>query len=441
MTANSKKKSNHAPQEKETKRNAMIPESQENMQYWDNEIENIIPENVINRGIIQSAYKGTPIHQAMLGVAFLPFAIEPAQTWLAKAAEQNDLESKAILEELEKDDSDKSIIIWWSTRNFSNTFGSPKIFVLNRATDKSLNKYVYRNAIIIRPDEEDSLELFEYIRDNIDNQIIPDSEIISHPLHNNEEEDDDNDIFEDLTIDLSLGESPKNEDISDDEESSEEETSREEALETAKAFYKLGAEMDNPDAQYNYGMLIYHENESEAREWIKKAAQQGYTEAEFIVGSWYFEGDGVTEDIEEATKLLQSPAEKGLEEAQLKLGLCYATTTNPLFSVDKAEYWLGLSAKQGNETAIDLLNTLNDPQEGTCEVTWWSLKEFGTDGDPICTIDWKPDLFRGILAKNQTTITITQKEALKLESKPYLYEYIKNNLDSDVLEDHDIECN
>lgn len=165
------------------------PETPERIQYWDKEIENIIPQDVINRGIIESAYNGTPVHQGMLGLAFLPFSRDHAKTWLSKAAEMNDRYSKEVLNEVNKEDSDEYLMIWWGLRDFSNVIGNRKVNILNRATDPYLNKVVFRNAILV-PFFEDvtnhncSFDYFEYIRDHIDQSIIPNTEIICKSLEN-----------------------------------------------------------------------------------------------------------------------------------------------------------------------------------------------------------------------------------------------------------------
>lgn len=161
-----------------------IPESQESIEYWEGEIDRIIPENVINRGVIEAAFKGMPFHKGLLGLAFLPFSEEHAMTWLRKAAEQNHIFAKKSLDILTKRDSDSFILIWWGEKDFTNIFHSEiKIHTLNKAMDASLNKTVIRNVTLVPFFEEvvksnRNSDYFEFIRDNIDNTIIPDSEVI-----------------------------------------------------------------------------------------------------------------------------------------------------------------------------------------------------------------------------------------------------------------------
>lgn len=557
----------------------------EDIQYWDMEINDVIPQDVINRGIIQSAYKGKPMYQFMLGLAFLPFSKEHAEIWLKKAAENNDTEAHRLLGELADADSGKYIIIWWSTRNFSNSVGSPRISILNRATDRSLNKYVYRNAIVMPfsvEDEECYDECFKFIRDNIDDQIIPASDIICEPLAVPIEDEEDS-IFEDFEVDLANDEGKEElyVEMEDDDDLDDEEPKFNGGVE---GMLKLGFDMNDPFRQYDYGMTLFSiDKDPEGIKWILKAAKNGYTEAEAMVGQLYLAGNSLPEDIGKAIKYLNRAAQKGhaeaqyvlaccylnddnpqysvnegehwlalaaeqgnadaqyllgchyldednsrysvnkgeywltsaanqgnadaqyllgcrylddgnpqysvengehwltlaaeqgnaeaqymlgcwyfndenphfsidkaehwldlaanqnSPEAQCLLGICFLNDKNPKFSIDKAEYWLGLAANQDNEDAIELLNKLTDPTKIPCEITWWSLKEFGTDGNPICSIDWDFDFNDGVHAKNQTKNNITCKEFIKLKPQSCLYDYIRTRLDPEVLKDREMK--
>ena len=186
----------------------------EDSTYWDKEIDKYLPEYLINRGVIEAAYNGSPMHQRILGLSFLPYSRDHAMTWLTKAAKKNDREAIFALQEMANVDSPEVLIIWWSFRDFTNTFGSRTISVFNRVTDTSFNKYVYRNAIII-PFLNDvsklspNYSLFDYIRDNIDQYIIDNTEIIYTLLNDEENEENDDDDIIDL---ISEADNEENED-------------------------------------------------------------------------------------------------------------------------------------------------------------------------------------------------------------------------------------
>ena len=55
----------------------------------------------------------------------------------------------------------------------------------------------------------------------------------------------------------------------------------------------------------------------------RKAAEQGYAEAQFNLGCCYDCGNGVAEDKQEAAKWYRKAAEQGYAMAQYNLGNCY----------------------------------------------------------------------------------------------------------------------
>lgn len=193
------------PEKKSKGSSLPVSETPESIRYWDNEIVNTIPSDVINRGIIESAYKGNLVHQSMLGLAFLPYSKEHAKAWLEKASARKDVYSKDVLNDLEKGNSNKYIMIWWSLKDFTNIVGYPRISTINRATVLSLNTVAFRNAILV-PFLDDvvknkwSHDYFEYIHDHIDSDIIPDSEVICVALEDEAEDDEESleELFEGL---------------------------------------------------------------------------------------------------------------------------------------------------------------------------------------------------------------------------------------------------
>ena len=66
-------------------------------------------------------------------------------------------------------------------------------------------------------------------------------------------------------------------------------------------------------------------NYAKAAEWFLRAAEQGYTAAQFNLGLLYEEGEGVEQDHEEAIKWYRKAAEAGDIDAQSKLELINKT--------------------------------------------------------------------------------------------------------------------
>ena len=57
--------------------------------------------------------------------------------------------------------------------------------------------------------------------------------------------------------------------------------------------------------------------------WYRKAADQGYVQAQYRLGDCYFLGEGVAEDLVEAVKWYRKAADQGYYLAQTMLGDCY----------------------------------------------------------------------------------------------------------------------
>ena len=78
------------------------------------------------------------------------------------------------------------------------------------------------------------------------------------------------------------------------------------------------------------GVLLYEggggfkQDKEEAVKWCRKAAEQGYAEAQLTLGLCYAKGEGIEQNKTEAVKWYRKAAEQGYAGAQLTLGLCYA---------------------------------------------------------------------------------------------------------------------
>ena len=62
---------------------------------------------------------------------------------------------------------------------------------------------------------------------------------------------------------------------------------------------------------------------SEGAKWFRKAAEQGFVQAQCGLGLCYESGDGVAQDAAEAVKWYRKPAVQGDARAQYSLAYCY----------------------------------------------------------------------------------------------------------------------
>src|SRR5437762_8214295 len=96
------------------------------------------------------------------------------------------------------------------------------------------------------------------------------------------------------------------------------------------------------------------ESRTEAMDWFRKAAEQGFAPAEYEIGKCYFQGTGVTKNIEEGIKWIWSAAQRGVAPAQNRLGVCYQKGEGVPKDYVEAYKWLALSAAQDDEHALDI---------------------------------------------------------------------------------------
>ncbi len=124
----------------------------------------------------------------------------------------------------------------------------------------------------------------------------------------------------------------------------------------AVEYYRKAAEQGFADAQCNLG-LCYEagqgvaKDHAEAMKWYRKAAEQGHAWAQNNLGSCYYNGEGVAKDYAEAVKWYRKAAEQSNEYAQYNLGLCYQQGNGVIKDYVEAVKWYRKAAEQGDEYA------------------------------------------------------------------------------------------
>ena len=112
----------------------------------------------------------------------------------------------------------------------------------------------------------------------------------------------------------------------------------------AMNLWRIVAEQGNAEAQYHLGLCIIesdNQNYTEAKEWIRKAAEQGFSSAQNQLGVW-------EDDAEAALKWYLKAAEQGHEWAQYNLGQCYDYGSGVEADEKEAVKWYNKAAEQGN---------------------------------------------------------------------------------------------
>ena len=131
----------------------------------------------------------------------------------------------------------------------------------------------------------------------------------------------------------------------------------------ALEWYKKAAEQGNVEAQYALGECYWEiwvefgdpSMAIEAAKWWRKAAEQGNVEALFSLGWYYFHEEKYTE----ASKWYRKAAEQGNVDAQFELGELFRLGKGVKKNLNEAENWYKKAAEQGHKTAAGRLEGLN----------------------------------------------------------------------------------
>lgn len=92
--------------------------------------------------------------------------------------------------------------------------------------------------------------------------------------------------------------------------------------------------------------------------WYRKAADQGYPSAEFVVGGFYLKGVAVKQDTDEAVRWLKRAAEHGQTDAGASLSTLYANGNGVKKDMAEAAKWARVSADLGNPAAAHARNSV-----------------------------------------------------------------------------------
>ena len=91
------------------------------------------------------------------------------------------------------------------------------------------------------------------------------------------------------------------------------------------------------------------ENYAKAAEWYRKAASNGDSEAQCILGRMYQQGEGVGQDYAQAVRWYQKSAEQGNHAAQYNMGIIYENGQCAEKNIQTAYMWYYLAYLSGDE--------------------------------------------------------------------------------------------
>ena len=112
--------------------------------------------------------------------------------------------------------------------------------------------------------------------------------------------------------------------------------------------------------QYLLALCFERKNNPRAVFWYQKAADQGYTKAQYRLGRCYANGFGVEQDKAQAVIWCKKAADQGYAKAQYRLGRCYAHGFGVEQDKAQAVFWYQKAAEQGHQLAQDKLIEAED---------------------------------------------------------------------------------
>lgn len=88
------------------------------------------------------------------------------------------------------------------------------------------------------------------------------------------------------------------------------------------------------------------------------AAQKGDLQSMFLLATWYYRGEYVGYDPDKACEWWNAAAERGDIASQYNLGLLYlGDVSSYYFDPNLAGYWLNCAANNGDQEALQVLNS------------------------------------------------------------------------------------
>ena len=126
---------------------------------------------------------------------------------------------------------------------------------------------------------------------------------------------------------------------------------------------RVAAARNEPWAQYDLAVALacgrgVTRNRAEAAAWFSRAAEQGHTQAQSVLGWMYMTGSGVRRDDAQALRWLREAAETGNTAAQNNLGIVHAQGRGVPVDRAEAEKWFRKAADQGAKDAARNLGIL-----------------------------------------------------------------------------------
>ncbi len=190
--------------------------------------------------------------------------------------------------------------------------------------------------------------------------------------------------------------------------------------ETALQEFQPLAEGSDPKAQFRLGWMYGHgegviQNDEEAVEWYRKAAQQDHVIAQFNLGARYATGEGVVQNNEEAIKWYEKAIEQGPAGDHAILGVRYVNGAGVAQDYGKALKCFRKAVEGSNTIAQLYLGTMYESGMGVDQnyvTAYMWYHRAGTLGIEGALEE------RDKITEKMTIVQITNAQRLAREWKP-----------------------
>jgi TPR repeat protein len=163
--------------------------------------------------------------------------------------------------------------------------------------------------------------------------------------------------------------------------------------EQAESWLSKSAEERYAPAERTLGLLYSYTDLARAALWLQRAAQQGDSEAQFLLGTAYEQGSFGTINYKEAVDWLQKSAKQGHPDAQASLGQMYEDGEGVKRDYNMAAKWyrkaaehvpdLGGAGQGRNNLGLLYLKGLGVPKDYIQAYFWFSLANVEPDASHV----------------------------------------------------------
>ena len=165
-----------------------------------------------------------------------------------------------------------------------------------------------------------------------------------------------------------------------------------------------------------YANLQTPQGDTEAAGWYRKAAEQGFAVAQYLLGGMYEDGRGVSQSDSQTAGWYQQAAEQGYTGAQYTLGNRFEEGRGVTKSDTQAARWYQKAAEQGEacaQTSLGIMYAFGRgvPQSDAEAVRWYRKAAEGGDGGGQLLLAGAYEYGRGVPKDTRTALAWYQKAA------------------------------